>query len=149
MNADGAQRGEDTPPPFSEQWRGADGGARAPGLTRAGWRQIGWITVGAVAVFLFLRFLPTGTNLNHMDFRVTGKNSIEFCDPLNPQFIPVVAVRSPVTMTLAVETPPVAGREIHGSILLKTATGKPVAPEDLLVAHTKKLHLLIIDPTLT
>src|SRR5205085_7555405 len=31
---------------------------------------------------------------------------------------------------------------------LRTASGKPVAPADLLVAHTRKLHLLIVDPAL-
>ncbi len=33
-------------------------------------------------------------------------------------------------------------------MLWERASGKPVAPEDLLVAHTRKLHLLIVDPTL-
>jgi hypothetical protein len=52
-----------------------------------------------VAVLFFVvRELPTGTNLSHMDFRVQGGNVIEFCDPANPQFLPVVAVRSPVTL---------------------------------------------------
>src|SRR5439155_16827946 len=76
-------------------------------------------------------------------------NSIEFCDPLNPQFIPVVAVRSPVTMALATDAAPVAGQMVRGVVLLRTASGKPVAAEDLLVAHTRKLHLLIVDPSLT
>ena len=100
-------------------------------------------------MFAVFRWLPTGTNLSHMDVRATGTNSIEFCDPLNPQFIPVVAVKSPVTMTL---TPaggaPVAGREARFSLTLKTASGKPIAPEDLLVTHTRRLHLLITDPWL-
>ena len=39
------------------------------------------ITIAAVAIFFGLRFLPTGTNLSHMDFRVDPKagNVIEFC----------------------------------------------------------------------
>ena len=65
-------------------------------------KQLAWITGGAVAVFLFMRFLPTGTNLNHMDFRVTAKNPIEFCDPLDPQFIPVVAVALLIKVRLPV-----------------------------------------------
>jgi hypothetical protein len=114
-------------------------------------RQLALITLGAVAIFVVLRLLPTGTNLSHMDFRVDGnaKNSIEFCDPLNPQFIPVVAVRSPVAMTLTTAEPAAAGGEVHGVLTLRTANGKPIAPEDLLVAHTKKLHLMISDPSLT
>ena len=115
-------------------------------------RQFVLITLGAVAIYFVFRFLPTGTNLNHMDFRVSGRNSIEFCDPSNPQFIPVVAALSPVTMTLtvggSVPMPPSPGRKIPFKLTLKTASGKPIATEDLLVAHTRKLHLLIVDPWL-
>ncbi len=117
-------------------------------LTKQQWRQLGLITLGAIAIFVFMRRLPTGTNLSHMDFRVNAKNSIEFCDPLNPQFIPVVAVASPVTMTLSA-TPAIAGEPVTAVFTLRTASGKPIAPEDLLVVHTQRLHLLIIDPTLT
>ncbi len=81
-------------------------------LARTEWRQVGGITAGAVAIFAALRLLPTGTNLSHMDFRVDPKagNAIVFCDPLNPLFIPVVAARSPVTLSVATAEPPVAGR---------------------------------------
>ena len=112
-------------------------------------RQVALITLAAVAVFVVFRVLPTGTNLSHMDFRASGKNSIEFCDPANPQFIPVVNMRSPVTLALVTSTPSVAGSEAAATVTLRTASGKAVAPEDLLVMHTKKLHLLLVDPTLT
>lgn len=132
---------------------GGDAVARPAGSRRT-WgprerKQFAWITAGAVAVFVGMRFLPTGTNLNHMDFRVSGQNSIEFCDPSNPQFIPVVAVRSPVTMAVKWGAPLAAGREARGAVVLKTASEKPVEAQDLLVAHTRKLHLLIVDPSLT
>jgi hypothetical protein len=117
-------------------------------VTRAQRRQIVVITVVALALFLAFRWMPTGTNLSHMDFRVTAKNPIDFCDPLNPQFIPVVAVASPVTMTLQTDQPAAAGREVHCTVTLRTASGKAIAPEDLLVAHTRLLHLLIADPSL-
>ena len=113
------------------------------------WRQSLLLTLGAVALFVGIRRLPTGTNLSHMDFRAQGKNVIEFCDPLNPQFLPVVAVRSPVTMSVTTEADPTAHQIIRATLTLVTSTGKPVGPADLLVAHTEKLHLLIIDPTLT
>jgi hypothetical protein len=114
-------------------------------------RQLFFITIGAIAIFVGLRLLPTGTNLSHMDFRVDPKagNVIEFCDPLNPQFIPVVAARSPVTMSIATAEPASAGREVRATITLKTGSGKPVAPADLIVTHTRALHLLIVDPSLT
>ena len=37
------------------------------------WRQFAGITAGAMAVFIALRLLPTGTNLSHMDFRVDAR----------------------------------------------------------------------------
>ncbi|MEY2879930.1 MAG: hypothetical protein RLZZ15_2310 [Verrucomicrobiota bacterium] len=112
-------------------------------------RQLAWITGGAVAVYALLRLLPTGTNLSHMDFRADAKNSIEFCDPLNPQFIPVVAVASPVTMALrALAGAPRAGTEAAFALTLATAAGKPIGPQDLAVSHTRKLHLLVVDEAL-
>jgi len=121
-----------------------------PPPPRFAWRQFAAITAGALAIFFLLRRLPTGTNLNHMDFRVDPRDgrAIEFCDPVNPQFIPVVAVRSPVTMTLETGGPPVAGLTLQGILRLRTGSGKAIAPADLLVTHTRRLHLLVIDPTL-
>ncbi len=106
------------------------------------WRQLAGITAAAVAVFAALRWLPTGTNLSHMDFRVDPKSgkAIEFCDPANPQFIPVVAAKSPVVMSVVPGAPAI--------VRLHTAGGKPLRPEDLLVTHTERLHLLVVDPTL-
>ncbi len=121
----------------------------APRLERRQWRQLIIISIAAVAIYVTMRLLPTGTNLNHMDFRVQGGNSIEFCDAHNPQFIPVVAVRSPVTLTVSTEAAPAAGQPVHGTLTLKTFSGKPIAPEDLLVVHEHPLHLMIVDPSLT
>jgi hypothetical protein len=83
-----------------------------------------------------------------MDFRVSGGNSIEFCDPGNPQFLPVVNVRSPVALTLQPAAAPVAGAVVKLTVALRTASGKPIAPVDLVLSHTKLLHLLIVDPSL-
>ncbi len=112
------------------------------------WRQIGLITLGAAALYAGFRHIPTGTNLSHMDFRVTGGNAIEFCDPSNPQFIPVVAVRSPVSMRLKTPGAARAGEPVELTVSLSTSSGKLIGPQDLMVAHTRKLHLLIVDPEL-
>ncbi len=110
--------------------------------------QIVAITAAALGLYAFFRVLPTGTNLNHVDFRVEGSNAIEFCDPSNPQFIPVVAVRSPVTTRLEPETVPAVGRETRFTLSLATSSGKPIGTDDLVTMHTRKLHLLVVDPTL-
>lgn len=117
-------------------------------LTPAQRRSIGLITVAALALYVGVRLLPTGSNLNHMDFRVEEKGAIEFCDPSNPQFIPVVAVKSPVALSLRSEAAPALNQPGRFTLTMATASGKPIGPADLLVAHTRKLHLLVIDPTL-
>ena len=119
-----------------------------PRLGPGAWRQAGAITAAALLLFLVVRELPTGTNLSHMDFRVSGGNSIEFCDPANPQFLPVVAVRSPVALTLSTAAPARAGSEVRAALALATASGKPIAPEDLEVVQTRRIHLMIVDPSL-
>lgn len=114
------------------------------------WQGAAWITAGAVALYLGFRALPTGTNLHHMDFQVQGGNALEMCDPSRPQFIPVVAARSPVRMSLrsGAGSPSAAGQETHFTLTLTTAAGQPIGPVDLAKVHTRKLHLLVIDPTL-
>ncbi|HEY1848962.1 MAG TPA: hypothetical protein VGG37_07140 [Opitutaceae bacterium] len=121
------------------------GGARIGGRQA---RSIAVITGAAAALFVVVRHLPTGTNLSHMDFRVQGTNVIEFCDPANPQFLPVVAVRSPVTMDVSVPGGARAGRAATAVLRLTTFSGKAIAPEDLEVVQTKRIHLLITDPSL-
>lgn len=119
-------------------------------LKPAQWRQILWLTLGALALYLLMRALPTGTNLHQGDFQVQGGGTqLEFCDPANPQFLPVVAVRSPIVTGLRALTPPATGRATEFVLSLSTAGGKPIGPVDLLVAHTRKLHLMVVDPTLS
>src|SRR5882757_1696064 len=94
-------------------------------------RQVAIITAAALALYVGVRLLPTGSNLKHMDFRMEGKGVLEFCDPANPQFIPVVAVRSPVVVTLTADREPAADQPVNFTLKLATASGKPVAPADL------------------
>lgn len=115
---------------------------------RRRWWRIARITLLAIALYALFRVLPTGTNLSHMDFRVEGENALEMCDPANPQFLPVVNVRSPVSLRLRTQIPAVAGDEIEVQVRLATSNGKPIATSDLLVVHTHLLHLMIIDPRL-
>lgn len=116
-------------------------------LTAAQRRQIVWLSLGALAIFVVFRVLPTGTNLNHGDFRLEGDNVLEFCDPAAPQFLPVTSVRSPVALTIEPATA-AYGVETTFTFRLATSSGKPIGPVDLLIAHTRKLHLMAVDPNL-
>ncbi len=122
----------------------------ANGQREVNWRSAGWITAAALALYAGFRVLPTGTNLHHLDFQVSGANALEMCDPSRPQFISVVQARSPVRAELRAGggAAPSAGVESRFTLTLATSGGKEIGPVDLLTVHTRKLHLLVIDPTL-
>ncbi|MCF3652315.1 hypothetical protein [Synoicihabitans lomoniglobus] len=110
-------------------------------------RQLIGLTLGAVAVFAVFRWLPTGTNLSHGDFRLEGDNVLEFCDPAAPQFLPVTTARSPVIFEISPASVATGAMKTF-TLRLATSSGKPIGPVDLLVAHTRKLHVMVVDPTL-
>ena len=54
-----------------------------------------------------------------------------------------------MVLSLKANHEPALNQLVNFTLTLRTASGKPIAPEDLLVAHTRKLHLLVVDPTLS
>ena len=113
-------------------------------------RQTIMISLGAVALFLVVRALPTSEeHLNYTDFHAGEKGILDFCEPGSASFVPVEAVRSPVTLTLIADDPLVTDRPATIRVYLTAASGKPLTAENLLVVHTRKLHLLVTDSSLT
>jgi len=55
----------------------------------------------------------------------------------------------PVRASVRMTTPLVAGQPASVFLQLEKVTGEPIAPADLVESHTKKLHLLIVDKSLT
>lgn len=126
---------------------------RAVRLWRGPLRQSVVITFIAAAAYVGIRSLPVdGGALHYDDFGAGQPGALEFCEPGGPQFVPVDRVRSPVVMTLRAATGTTgvwrAGEPLGLTVTLTAASGKPVTADDLLVVHTRKLHLLVIDPSL-
>ena len=108
------------------------------------------ITGVAVVLYLAIRFLPTTDNhLNYADFELGGTAIHDFCEPGSASFVPVEAVRSPVTLSLQPEEALEVGKSVRILADLEAASGRPLTVDDLLVIHTRKLHLLVADPSLT
>ncbi len=85
-------------------------------------RGIVVITVAAAALWLGLRAISSSRPLlSPADFSANGPDAVEFCDPRNPRFLPVVDRRSAVVLTAA------APDRIH----LATAGGRAISPADL------------------
>lgn len=113
-------------------------------------RQTILISVGAIALFLLLRALPSSEDhLNYTDFHAGENGILDFCEPGSASFVPVEAVRSPVTLALATDDPLAGGQPALMRAQLSTAGGKPLTAENLLIVHTRKLHLLVTDSSLT
>jgi hypothetical protein len=83
-----------------------------------------------------------------MDFVVGGPGALQFCDAQNPKFLPVVSRTSPVAMTLDPSPPPTEGGASEITLTLKTESGKPIGPDELIPTSTRKVILLAIDPSL-
>ena len=118
-----------------------------PGSSPAG-KQILALTLAAAAALLLLHLLPGGSGLAPADFVAGGPDALEFCDPANPRFLPVVARTSPVTLALAATPPARRGEAAAVALTLRTASGKPIGRSDLAATAGEKMHLWLVDPTL-
>lgn len=63
-------------------------------------------------------------------------------------FTPALAQDQPTTK-LEIATKPDSKDSLYSVELTDAKTGKPITDDDLEIVHTKKLHLLVIDPSLT
>ena len=91
----------------------------------------------------------------HPDF--LSANPAAHCDkcgmPLARRDIPYSFVYAPpgeptLRLSLRPDAPPAPGRACHLTARLTRPDGSPVAESELLVTHTRPIHLLIVDPTL-
>ena len=64
-------------------------------------------------------------------------------------FVYVAPLGEPsLRMTAQCDAPPQAGKQTHVKVRLTKRDGSPVGATDLLVAHTERIHLLIVDSAL-
>jgi hypothetical protein len=117
-------------------------------LSRAQWRQTGLWTLLAAVLLGGLWCFRAAPELTHMDFVAGGPGALEFCSAENPQFLPVVDRSSPVAASLRTTGPARGGQSVAAVLTLRTNTGKPIGPRDLLPTGARKMNLLLIDPSL-
>jgi hypothetical protein len=122
---------------------------RGAGLDARAWKLTALYTLVAAGVYWLVRTLPLASgSLHYTDFHAGEKTFLEFCAPGTPQFAPVDRVRSPVTMSVVADASARAGETVRGRVVLTASSGRPVTVDDLVVVHTEKLHLLVVDPSL-
>ncbi len=126
-------------------------GSRTP-LTLAQKKQILWLTVIAVGLFVVLRWVPGAVAPERPGQFLAAAGAtderVELCDVSNIGFSLVNDRVSPVRLNAEALSPPEPGREVEVLLSVETRGGKPVTFEDILETHEEKIHLLIVDPSL-
>ncbi|MEM9226881.1 MAG: hypothetical protein AAGA45_02845, partial [Verrucomicrobiota bacterium] len=113
--------------------------------------SIAGITLAAVAVYLGLRNLPdTECAFLHYDPPVLDADGIQYCgSDETPTFLDLTRLRFPVEMKLAsFPEDAVQGKPVELTLSFTTSSGSEILPHEHAITHTKKLHLLAIDPML-
>jgi len=114
------------------------------------WLQVGLITVGFAALYPFLRSLPD-TECAFLHYQYVGETDgeTEFCSSDSAVFLDLTRLQYPVDMTLVANREPAVGKKSRFTLIMKTTSGRPIAIDDLAVVHTRKMHLFVVDPSLS
>jgi len=109
--------------------------------------QISAITLTCVAGYIGLRSLPVEQcELLHYGDYVNAEGVIEGCGYEEVAFFDLEELRYPVNAKIEALGVPRAGEEAQFVVTLSTSTGRPIRAEDLAIAHTERLHAMVIDP---
>lgn len=116
---------------------------------RARWAVTVGLAVMFGAVYPLVRAIPTpqcgvlhATNLRETE------GGVEFCGPAAAVFVDLQTTRFPVRARWEASGPARTGESLEYALRLETSAGRPLGESDLAVVHTRKVHLLVVDPTL-
>lgn len=112
--------------------------------------QVGLITLGAVALYGGLRSLPDeACQILHMEpVVVVEGEEPEYCGVDEARYLDLDRLRYAVTSDLTPLGPVEPGVEGRFRLRLTAPDGSPLREEQIGLTHTKRIHLLVIDPTL-
>jgi hypothetical protein len=114
----------------------------------AKWTSITAISVVFFAAFFVLRALPDAEcGFLHYIEIVNENGEIELCATNHAGFLDLSVLKYPVEIEMESEGF-VRGEKASVSLFLETSGGMTMAPHELAVTHTEKMHLMVIDPSL-
>ena len=115
----------------------------------ATWFSIATLSVIFVGAYFFLRALPdVECGLLHYIEIVNANGEIEFCATNHAGFLDLSRLEYPIKAKLSYENTIAQGEPLRVRLDLKTAGGMSIAPHELAVTHTEKMHVMVIDPSL-
>ncbi len=116
--------------------------------SKAKWISIASISAVFVAAFFVLRALPDAEcGFLHYIEIVNEDGEVELCATNHAGFLDLTVLKYPIEIEL--ESEPLAVGETESvSLFLETSGGMSMAPHELAITHTEKMHLMVIDSSL-
>lgn len=118
-------------------------------LPKSGWLSVVVLSCVFIGAYFVLRALPDAQcGFLHYEEIVNADGEIELCATNHAGFIDLTSLTYPILAKLKTSTPMSPGREAQVELHLKTDGGMSIAPHELAVTHTEKMHVMVIDPSL-
>lgn len=115
----------------------------------ATWFSLASLSVVFVGAYFVLRALPdVECGLLHYIEIVNADGEIELCATNHAGFLDLSRLEYPIKAKLSSETMIAQGESSRVRLDLKTSGGMSIAPHELAVTHTEKMHVMVIDPSL-
>ena len=115
---------------------------------KAKWTSAVSISVIFFSAYFVLRALPDAQcGFLHYIEIVNENGEIELCATNHAGFLDLSRLKYPIEMELEADGLS-TGETDQIRLFLETSGGMTMAPHDLAVTHTKKMHLMVIDPSL-
>lgn len=112
-------------------------------------KQILWISAGCLALFIAIRLIPVEPcEFLHYDQEMTEDGALEFCGPEETSFYNLEQIRFPISAEFRPLGPLEVGKPTRFQFSLTSMSGKMFTGADLGVTHTRKIHLMMVDPSL-
>ncbi|MGJ8651637.1 MAG: hypothetical protein ACSHX8_00050 [Opitutaceae bacterium] len=113
------------------------------------WISVSILTVIFVAVFFVLRSLPDAEcGFLHYVEIVNEDGEIELCATNHAGFLDLSILKYPIQIDLESDEALALGQKQTVKLELETAGGMSMAPHELALTHTEKMHVMIIDASL-
>jgi hypothetical protein len=117
--------------------------------TIATWFSLASLSVVFVGAYFVLRALPdVECGLLHYIEIVNTDGEIELCATNHAGFLDLSRLEYPIKAELSSGSAIAQGESSRVRLDLKTSGGMSIAPHELAVTHTEKMHVMVIDPSL-
>ena len=107
------------------------------------------LTLVFIAAYFALRALPDAQcGFLHYEEVVNADGSVEFCATNHAGFLDLTRLKYPVEMNISLDDEAAVGVAQEVTLELLTSGGMSIAPHELALTHTKKMHVMVVDPSL-